>query len=151
MRRSWAHPCCLLTSSELGGLNPHTRIGSPQALSACWTPNSRFNLPPSFTFINRRLFFFSHQLTLPNDNHCDSLLFFFFFLRTGLLDFREWFSVAFFSLLYFTLLRLFSPCSCGLSAESAKHQHQTFACEQTVSASSLLTVWECGLASPDML
>lgn len=110
VRRSWAHPCCLLTSSQLGGLNPHARIGSPQALWACWTPNSRFNLPSNFAFINHHLF-----STLPKDSHCDSLLFFFFFfcLRTGLLDF-----CCFVSLLYFPLFRLFSPCSHGLSAES---------------------------------
>lgn len=100
VRWSWAHPCCLLTSSQLGGLNPHTRMGSAQALWACWTATSRFNLPSSFIFIKRHLFF--RQLTLPKHNHCDSL--FFFSLWTGLMNFREDFSVILFLSFIFTYL-----------------------------------------------
>lgn len=151
VRWSWAHPCCLLTSSQLGWLNPHTRMGSTQARWACWTPTSRFNLPSSFIFIKRHLFV--RQLTLPKHNHCDSL-FFVFFPVNRFNEFQRRFLCYFVSQLWFPVFKLCSPCSHSLSAESAEHQHWIFVYEHTglpVSTASLLTAWEWSITSPDML
>lgn len=124
VRWSWAHPCCLLTSSQLGGLNPHTCMGSTQALWACSTPTSRFNLPSSFIFIKRHLFV--RQLTLPKHNHCDSLFFCFSFPVNRFNEFQRRFLCYFVSQLCFPVFKL---CSHSLSAESA--------CERSLPADSL--------------
>lgn len=146
VRRSWAHPCCLLTSSQLSGLNPHTRISSPQALWACWTPNSRFNLPSSFTFINRHLFFFLSV----NPSQRQSLWFIaFFFLRTTLLDFREGFSLVLFLCIIFPSLDRFhhAHMACLQRALSIRCSPAN----TPVCADSLLTVWDYSIISSDML
>lgn len=109
---SWAHPCCLLTSSQLGGLNPHTRISSPQALWAFWTPSSRFNLPSSFTFINCHPF--PKTITLI---HCCFVL----FCYNRFVGLQSNDLCCFISLLHSPVFGLFPPCSHSLSAESAEH------------------------------
>lgn len=53
LRGSWAHPCCLLTSSHLGGLNPTPLPRQPpKGPLSLLNTYSRFNLPLRSIFIS---------------------------------------------------------------------------------------------------
>lgn len=136
LRGSWAHPCCLLTSSHLGGLNPPPPSPDShlKALWACWTliPDLIYPWDPSLSVLT-----LYQILSLCKDNHLDLLLVSF---RTG-----PWVDVGFqrrilsfflcvcvfFFLFVFPLtppMSLSPPSHAhmaqGSSAESAKHlQH----------------------------
>lgn len=73
---------------------------------ACWSPNSRFNLPSSFTFINR------HRFSPVNPSQRQSLwfiasFFFFFFSENRCVGFLRRVLCCFASLLCFPVFRLF--------------------------------------------
>lgn len=86
LRGSWAHPCCLLTSSHLGGLNRHARQPpkGPLSLLNTWTPDLIYPRDPSLSV--------SDIISPVNPSLRQSPWFCCCFLSGQVLEFKEGFS-----------------------------------------------------------